>query len=148
MVRGDSAKKVNVHVTLLFCGLLVRFLLNVQSSKLGGEVVVGVLFGLLLLLLQAQIYPRQLVSKGRESCAQGSVESTFDVPSPPSSAAASSPATSPSSSFLAFFFFFFIRPRSRPSSAASGGGVSVSGAAAEALLVDARASESCPVDGL
>lgn len=71
------------------------------------------------------------------------------VPKPPSSAAApSSPAASPSSSFLAFFFFFFIRPRSRPSSAASGGGVSVSGAVAEVVLVDARASESCSVDGL
>lgn len=76
--------------------------------------------------------------------------SRTNVPRPPSSAAAaSSPAASPSSSFLGFFFFFFIRPRSRPSSATSGGGVATSaGAVAEAILAEARASESGLVDGL
>lgn len=138
-------KKIYTHVAVLVCILLGGVLLDVQSSQLGGELVVisSLLLGaLLLLLLQAEVCCRMYVSK----LGAYVMRMLVDIPRPPSSAA--SPAPSPSSSFLGFFFFFFIRPRSRPSSAASGGGVSVSGAVAEAMLADARASESCSVDGL
>lgn len=59
--KGESAKEsLDVHITLLFRRLIFTLLLDVQSSQLGSKLVIGILLGLLLLLLQAQIYQTQV----------------------------------------------------------------------------------------